>query len=132
MQKVFHGPSFYSGLSEDKSFLCDTRESPLPVGQDVEMHIKDVFKKLRTPAASIEHHGQAPVRAAHRANFLEDGNQHVGHSGIGFCGDDKERVTLLVIDPIIRCTRRGDSFASYVGLGYSSFAVILANMPIDI
>jgi hypothetical protein len=105
--------------------------SPLAVGEDVEVGGEDPLEQLGAPASAVEDDGDAAL-ADERTHFGEDLGEHLDEAGVGLCGDQEQRISGRVTDPVVGGGRHGDAHASQVGLGDGVLAVVGADVTVDI
>jgi hypothetical protein len=84
----------------------DRLDSPLPVGEHVEVQIEELGEQLRAPTASIEDDHRPSPLPDDRADVGREGEEHLDHSCVRLGGDDEERIAMLVVDVVVR-RRRG-------------------------
>jgi hypothetical protein len=103
----------------------------LAVGEDVETGGEDLLEQFRAPASAVEDDGDAAL-ADERPYLSEDPGKHRDEAGVGLCGDQEQRISGRVTDPVVGGGRHGDAHASHVGLGDGVLAVVGADVTVDI
>ena len=84
----------------------DSPEGSLPVREDIETGGDQLEEEFWAEATTVEHYRHAPV-ADNGLDFVEHLGQHLHHAGVRLSGDDEERVSNGIVDPIVgRCGHR--------------------------
>lgn len=91
----------------------------------------DLLKQLWAPAPAIEDDRDATL-AYERTDLGKDLGEHLDETGVGFCGDQEQRVSGGVADPVVGGGGHGDAHACQVGLGDPVLAVVGADVTIDV
>ena len=112
-------------------FSAIRRHGP-SVGQDVKIHRQQLLEEFGTPSSTVEDDRDAPAGTDQVADLFEYGYQHPGHRGVGFRGHDKERLSLLIVDPVVGRPRNGQAGPREVGVGNRVFALVGPDMAVDI
>ena len=105
-------------------------EAALAAGEDVEALGEQRDEELRAPPASVEDDGEPSV-ADEAAHFAEDDRQHLHHAGVGRGGDDEERISLAVVDPVVGRRRHGQAHSGDVRFREGVFAVVHADVAVE-
>src|SRR5271157_6415063 len=112
-QEIGHGSSVTACAAGVETCASDAGTTALAVSQQVKFRGQYLLEEFGTVAAAIKDDRDASL-AHQRADLIENVGQHLDQTGIGLCGDDKERVAGAVVDPVIGSSRQGDAHASHM------------------
>src|ERR1035437_9831670 len=131
-EKVFHRTAIQLGRPQDESLFGNPPHTALPVGHDVKTHRQQLLEEFGTPSSTVEDDHDAPAGTDPVADLFEYRYPHPGHRGVGFSGHDKERLSLLIVDPVVGRPRDGQAGPGEIGFGDRVFAMIGPDTAIDI
>src|SRR2546425_1040879 len=129
---VFQRAPVQSRLSEDESLLRDVPNTALSVGQDVEVHLDKLLEQPWAPPATVENDRYAPIRSDDLACLFQDGLQHSCHGGVSLSCNDEERISLLIVHPVVRSGRYGEALSGKECLGDAVLAMVRADMTVNV
>src|ERR1035441_2809084 len=131
-RRYFTGRPSSLAVPRDESFFGNPSHTALAVGQDVKIHRQHLSEEFRAPSSAVEDDRDAPARTDQVADLFQYGDQHSGHRGVGFSGHDKQRLSFLAVDPVVGRPRGGQAGPGDIGFGNRVFAMVGADMTIDI
>ena len=101
VQPVLDRAAVELGATHDKPMRSNVAGLALAVRQEVEVGLQQLLEELGAPAPAVEHNGD-PAFADELAHLVQDLGEHLDHTGVSCGGDHQERVTGLVVDPVVR------------------------------